>query len=79
MKQTGLFSALDPQFVLGGDNTVFWGPMSWTVIFGLVFATFLTLVIVPVMLLLLTKVLYRWVRVREVKGEVEAKQVIANT
>jgi len=33
----------------GGDNTAFWGPMSWTVIFGLTFATFLTLVIVPSM------------------------------
>ena len=60
-----LFSELDPQFVLGGDNTIFWGPMSWTVIFGLVFATFLTLVIVPIMFLLLTKVLYRWVPVRD--------------
>ncbi|MBL7963559.1 MAG: efflux RND transporter permease subunit [Flavobacteriales bacterium] len=60
-----LFSQLDAQFVLGGDNTIFWGPMSWTVIFGLVFATFLTLVIVPMMFLLLTKVLYRWVPVRE--------------
>jgi multidrug efflux pump len=59
-----LFSDLDPQFTLGGDNTVFWGPLSWTVIFGLVFATFLTLVIVPVMFLLLTKVLYRWVPAR---------------
>ena len=28
---------------------IFWGPISWTVIFGLTFATFLTLVIVPVM------------------------------
>jgi multidrug efflux pump len=75
-----LFSQLDPQFVLGGDNTVFWGPMSWTVIFGLVFATFLTLVIVPAMFLLLTKVLYRWVPVREAKPEVsgsEAQPVIA--
>ncbi|HRD52299.1 MAG TPA: efflux RND transporter permease subunit, partial [Flavobacteriales bacterium] len=61
-----LFSQLDAQFVLGGDNTIFWGPMSWTVIFGLVFATFLTLVIVPMMFLLMTKVFYRWVKVREV-------------
>jgi multidrug efflux pump subunit AcrB len=51
-----LFTGLDPQLTLGGDNTAFWGPMSWTVIFGLVFATFLTLVIVPVMYLLLAKV-----------------------
>jgi len=39
----------DPQLFFGGDNTAFWGPMSWTVIFGLTFATFLTLIIVPSM------------------------------
>ena len=42
-------SRLDPQFFLGGDNTALWGPMAWTVIYGLGFATFLTLVVVPVM------------------------------
>merc|ERR1711991_655669 len=40
-------------FYYGGDNVAFWGPMSWTIIFGLTFATFLTLVIVPVMYSLL--------------------------
>jgi multidrug efflux pump subunit AcrB len=40
---------LDPEFFLGGDNAAFWGTMAWTVIYGLVFATFLTLVVVPVM------------------------------
>ena len=39
----------DPQFSIGGDMILFWGPLSWTVIFGLTFATFLTLVIVPTM------------------------------
>ncbi|MEZ4912309.1 MAG: efflux RND transporter permease subunit [Saprospiraceae bacterium] len=39
----------DPEFFIGGDNTAIWGPMAWTVIYGLTFATFLTLVIVPVM------------------------------
>jgi multidrug efflux pump subunit AcrB len=39
-------------FYIGGDNVVFWGPMSWTIIFGLTVSTFLTLVIVPVMYLL---------------------------
>jgi multidrug efflux pump subunit AcrB len=39
----------DPQFYLGGDNTALWGPMAWTIIYGLIFATFLTLVVVPVM------------------------------
>ena len=44
-----LFSEFDAQFFIGGDNVMFWGPIAWTVIFGLTFATFLTLVIVPVM------------------------------
>ena len=43
-----LFSAWDPNIYIGGDNVIFWGPLAWTVIFGLSFATFLTLVIVPV-------------------------------
>ncbi|WP_318312316.1 efflux RND transporter permease subunit [Flagellimonas crocea] len=44
-----LFSDFDPQIYMGGDNVIFWGPLAWTVIFGLVVATFLTLVIVPVL------------------------------
>lgn len=42
-------SDLDPHIFIGGDNTAIWGPMAWTVIYGLTFATFLTLVVVPVM------------------------------
>jgi multidrug efflux pump subunit AcrB len=45
---TGL-SEFDPQIYFGGTNAAFWGPMSWTIIFGLSFATFLTLIIVPAM------------------------------
>ncbi len=45
----GLFRNYDPNIYFGGDNAAYWGPMSWTVIFGLTFSTFLTLVIVPVM------------------------------
>lgn len=44
-----LFTDFDPQFYIGGENVAFWGPMSWTIIFGLTFATFLTLILVPVM------------------------------
>ncbi|MBS9522988.1 efflux RND transporter permease subunit [Litoribacter ruber] len=51
-----LLTSFDPEFYIGGDNADFWGPMAWTVIFGLTFATFLTLVIVPVMYLLADKV-----------------------
>ena len=49
------FSTYNADFYLGGDNVIFWGPMSWTIIFGLTFATFLTLVIVPVMYLFFAK------------------------
>ena len=44
-----LISKLDPQYFSGGDNTAMWGPMAWTIIYGLTFATFLTLVVIPVM------------------------------
>ena len=44
-----LMTTFNPRIYFGGDNAAFWGPMSWTVIFGLTVATFLTLVIVPSM------------------------------
>lgn len=44
-----LFANWNPNVYLGGDNVVFWGPLAWTVIFGITFATFLTLIIVPSM------------------------------
>ena len=44
-----LFATLDPKIYVGGDNVIFWGPLAWTVIFGLIVATFLTLIIVPVL------------------------------
>ncbi len=52
-------SQYDADFYVGGDMVIFWGPMSWTIIFGLTFATFLTLVIVPVMYLLTDKINYK--------------------
>ncbi len=52
------FQEYDFDFFIGGDNVIFWGPMSWTIIFGLTFATFLTLIIVPVMYLFFDKVVY---------------------
>ncbi len=44
-----LFSEFNPKIYMGGDNVIFWGPLAWTVIFGLIVATFLTLIIVPVL------------------------------
>jgi multidrug efflux pump subunit AcrB len=47
-----LFTDLNPHIFFGGDNVAFWGPLSWTMIFGIIFGTFLTLIFVPVMYLL---------------------------
>lgn len=47
-----LFSHGNPKLYFGGDSVVFWGPLSWTMIFGLSFATFLTLLLVPAMYLI---------------------------
>ena len=54
----GFFATGDPSISLGGDNVIFWGPMAWTIIFGLTFATFLTLVIVPVCFYLALRLKY---------------------
>lgn len=43
----GLLRSFEPNIYFGGTSAAFWGSMSWTVIFGLSFATFLTLIIVP--------------------------------
>ncbi|HKJ49376.1 MAG TPA: efflux RND transporter permease subunit, partial [Christiangramia sp.] len=44
-----LFSEFNPNIYFGGDNVIFWGPLAWTVIYGLMVATFLTLIIVPLL------------------------------
>lgn len=56
---TGLLRDFQPNIYIGGDNVDFWGPMAWAVIFGLVFATFLTLVIVPAMYLIFDRLSYK--------------------
>ena len=57
-----LFSEFDPKIFIGGDNVIFWGPLAWTVIFGLTFATFLTLIIVPVMNYLMYRIQLRFAK-----------------
>jgi len=56
-----LITESDPKIFIGGDNTALWGPMAWTVIYGLIFATFLTLVVIPVMYWLFYR-LQAWAR-----------------
>jgi multidrug efflux pump subunit AcrB len=59
-----LFTHFDPQIYFGGDNAAFWSPLSWTMIFGLLFGTVLTLVLVPVLYLLSVKLKERIFRLR---------------
>ena len=51
-----LFTDFNPNIYFGGDNVIFWGPLAWTVIYGLVIATFLTLIIVPVLFFITYKI-----------------------
>ena len=51
-----LFSEFNPNIYFGGDNVMFWGPLAWTVIYGLIVATFLTLVIVPILFFITHKI-----------------------
>lgn len=50
-----LFSEWNPHIFLGGDNVAFWGPLSWTMIFGLSFATLLTLILVPALIVIVSR------------------------
>jgi len=51
-----LFSEFNPNIYFGGDNVIFWGPLAWTVIYGLIIATFLTLIVVPVLFFIVHKI-----------------------
>jgi multidrug efflux pump subunit AcrB len=62
-----LFSRFDPNIYFGGDNVIFWGPLAWAVIYGLIIATFLTLVIVPVLFYLVHKTKLRFHNYRAIK------------
>ncbi len=57
-----LFSHFEPHIFFGGDSVVFWKPLSWTIIFGLGFATFLTLLLVPAMYLIAFRLWMKWRR-----------------
>ena len=58
-----LMSEFNAHIYFGGDNVVFWGPLAWTVIYGLFIATFLTLIIVPVLFFLITR-FKMWLKVK---------------
>ncbi len=60
-----LLSEFNPQLYFGGDSAIFWGPMAWTVIFGLTFATFLTLVLVPSLYLIGNRIKLNFINKRK--------------
>ena len=63
----GLLTSFEPHIFLGGDNVAFWGPLAWTMIYGLIIATFLTLIVVPSMYLI-------YIRLKRRFGKKEAVQ-----
>ena len=58
-----LITQLNPNFYIGGENVAFWGPMGWAIIFGLTFATFLTLVVVPILFYLINNLKTKKIKV----------------
>jgi len=63
----GLITDLNPHLYMGGDNVIFWSPLAWTIIFGLSYATILTLIIIPVMFFLVKRTKY-WIRDRKLRN-----------
>jgi Cu/Ag efflux pump CusA len=68
-----LFTELNPHLHFGGDNVGFFGPLSWTIIFGLSFATFLTLVLIPVMYIVIYERNIKRLRRKSNKAALKAK------
>ncbi|WP_417290672.1 efflux RND transporter permease subunit [Corallibacter sp.] len=68
-----LFADFDANIYMGGDNVVFWGPLAWTVIYGLLIATFLTLIVVPILFFLSVK-LKMWIR-SKTSSDIQEEQI----
>ncbi|MBC8110914.1 MAG: efflux RND transporter permease subunit [Verrucomicrobia bacterium] len=66
----GLFTRFNPNFFIGGESSIFWGPLAWTIIFGLLVTTFLTLIIVPCMYYVVERLKERFKIGRRTKTEV---------
>jgi multidrug efflux pump subunit AcrB len=72
-----LFKDFNPNIYMGGDNVVFWGPLAWTVIYGLFVATFLTLIVVPILFFLSMK-FKMWLRrkIKSVNDDLDSEPVV---
>jgi multidrug efflux pump len=71
-----MFTEFNPHIFFGGDNVKFWGPLSWTMIFGIIFGTFLTLIFVPTMYYLTTLLKERVFKIK-VKPAAEGESSVA--
>jgi multidrug efflux pump subunit AcrB len=71
----GLFTSLKPHIYFGGDNVAFWGPLSWTMIFGLGFATVITLILVPCMYIIRIRIKSRLFSKKETVEETKAIEI----
>ena len=70
-----LFSEFNPHIYMGGDNVIFWGPLAWTVIYGLFIATFLTLIVVPILFYLVTR-FKMWLRTKTKTKEIIPQEIL---
>jgi multidrug efflux pump subunit AcrB len=73
-----LFTEYNPHIYIGGDNVIFWGPLAKTVIYGLFVATFLTLIVVPILFFFVT-LFKMWLK-RKISGTkmIEAHEATIN-
>jgi len=71
----GLFTSFKPHIYFGGDNVAFWGPLSWTMIFGLGFATVITLILVPCMYIIRIRIKSRLFGKKETVEETKELEV----
>lgn len=74
-----LMADFDPKIYMGGDNVIFWGPLAWTVIYGLFVATFLTLIVVPILFSLVYKLKIRIQRGKTKREERKTEKLEAAT
>jgi multidrug efflux pump len=74
-----LFTEFNPHIFFGGDNVAFWGPLSWTMIFGLIFGTFLTLFLVPVMYLIVARLKARIFKKKVLEVNSEMSPVVVSS
>ena len=68
-----LMSEFNPHIYFGGDNVIFWGPLAWTVIYGLLVATFLTLIVVPILFTLVYRLKLR-IQKNKIRREKKKKE-----